>query len=551
MKTSLLALLLITLCSTALTVNWEWAVATGSGNMDRVWDMALDPLGNIYVTGEFVDTLQVGNIIIPGWGLSDIFVAKYTSNGVPVWAKAFGGTEGDVGISIDADAAGNCYITGLIAGSVNFEDEVLTSNGGWDAFILKLDTNGNKVWAHTEGGIEGDLGYGIATMPDGRCFVTGWFGNTIHFHDNTTLTSMGGSDVLIFACDADGNLLWKRRAGGTAVEYGYKIAVDHYGNSYVTGSAGAGSDFSGLVLNGSGAYIVSYDVNGNVRWLNLGANAGVISIAVDRTQSLIEQMGCITGRVTGSATFGDVVLNTIDGSDDAYEAGFQLLTGQWTSVEMGGGTGSDKGKACTFHYHPYYTGSFETTADLFGFYATSMGAGDMYVHSDGFGTESWLLTAGGINNIVPVDLAVDADGNVFVCGWFSGIMRFGSNLLIDSGDDSDLDMFLAKINTSTSADDFIAPVNTGTLRSYPNPFRDRISIEIDAAELKNEHTAGLCIYNVKGEKVRTLALSRRDGNTLQAEWNGLSEQGLRCSAGVYFVKANGTSGKAAKILLMN
>ncbi|MFO7659839.1 MAG: hypothetical protein R6V77_02900, partial [Candidatus Cloacimonadaceae bacterium] len=421
MKTTLLIVLLSVLCTVALTANWEWAVSTGSDDMDRVWDMALDAQGNIYVTGEFVDTLQVGNIIVPGWGLSDIFVAKYTSSGVPIWAKAFGGSEGDIGISIDTDAAGNCYITGLIAGTVNFETETLTSNGGWDVFILKLDINGNKVWAHTAGGIEGDLGYGIATMPDGRCFVTGWFGNTIHFHDNTTMTSLGGSDVLIFACDTDGNLLWKRQAGSIAVEYGYKIDADYYGNSYVAGVAGAGSDFSGLVLNGSGAFIASYDVSGNIRWLNYGTNAGVNSIAVDRAQSMIEQLGCITGRVTGSATFGNDVLNSVDGSDDAYEATFQLLTGQWISTAIGGGTGSDKSRACTFRNHPYYTGSFEASASLFGFDVTSMGAADGYVHSAGFGTENWLLTAGGVNNITPVDLAVDADGNVFVCGWFYGI----------------------------------------------------------------------------------------------------------------------------------
>ncbi|MFO7660008.1 MAG: T9SS type A sorting domain-containing protein, partial [Candidatus Cloacimonadaceae bacterium] len=137
------------------------------------------------------------------------------------------------------------------------------------------------------------------------------------------------------------------------------------------------------------------------------------------------------------------------------------------------------------------------------------------------------------------------------CGWFSGIMRFGSSLMIDSGNDSDLDMFIAKINTSTSADDMVMPFSTQAVRAYPNPFSDRISITVDKSQTGEEKSTLLNIYNVKGERVNRLALSRRDENSLQTEWNGISEKGLRCPAGVYFLKLGGSDSGAAKILLLN
>ena len=550
MKSILMILIMALLCFCALAANWEWVFSGGAGDLDRAWDMALDTQGNIFLTGEFVDTLQVGNIVVTGSGLTDIFVAKFNSSGTPLWAKAFGGSEGDIGIGIATDAAGNCYVTGLYAGTAQFEDESFSSAGSWDIFVLKLDGNGNKIWAHSIGGIEGDVGYGIAAMPDGRCFVTGWFGDTIHFQDNSTLTSFGGSDVLLFACAADGSLLWKRHAGDVGVEYGYKIDVDYYGNSYVTGVAGAGSDFSGFLLPGSGAFIVSYDLSGNIRWLNHATNAGVNSIAVDRSASVIEQLGCITGRVTGSASFGTEVLNSFEGSADAYEATFQLLTGQWISAVIGGGPGTDRGGACTYNNHPYYTGRFEDTASLFGYDVTSGGAADIYVHSAGWGLENWFLTAGGINEDAASDLAADDAGNVYICGWYSGLARFGPTLSIHSGNDSDLDFFLAKINTSTSAEDLTTPAAIGIINCYPNPFHAKMTVRIDLTDTASDKAQALDIYNVKGARVNRLPLTRLDGDAVSADWDGTGSNGTKCPVGVYFLRVANSSGKAKKVVLL-
>jgi hypothetical protein len=480
-----------------------------------------------------------------------VFVAKFSPSGNPLWAKVFGGSEGEVGLGIDTDALGNSYITGYYTGTAAFEDQVFTSEGGWDVFLLKLNPEGNMDWVISEGGAMNDIGYGVATMPDGRSFVTGWFADTIHFHDADSLASYGGSDVLTFACSSNGDLLWKRHGGTVGVEYGYKVAADYFGNCYVTGQAGGGSNFDGQILQGGGALLVSYSPDGAVRWLNCGYGAGVNSIAVDRTPSAIEQFGCISGRLTGTAIFGNDVLTSIDDSDDAYIAVFQLLTGGWVNAASGGGPGSDKGRACTYAGHPFFVGSFEETASLFGFDAVSAGTSDAFVvGSDGTGN-NWLLTAGGPNHDVPVDVGVDAEGNTYVCGWYSGTARFGSSIVISSGSDADLDMFVAKINPATATVDDMIPVQDTWLNYYPNPFTSKLTLIAKHTENRTFASAVIHVYNLKGEKVQSLTPSSTDSFSNSYEWNGTDRLGRKAPAGIYFISGPGFSGKARKIILLD
>ena len=550
MKRFLITILFLLTVFFSFAANWEWVTSSGGSGMDRVWDIALDNLGNVLVTGEFVDTLQIGSMTVQGWGLNDIFAAKFDANGNPLWAKAFGGNDGDIGLSIDTDALGNCYITGYYGGTAHFEEQDLVTTGSWDIFVLKLDSDGNKVWVYSEGGASNDIGYGLSVMPDGRCFVTGWFGDTINFHDGSSLTSYGGSDILTFAYAANGDLLWKHKAGAVGVEYGYKIAVDALANSYVTGVAGQDCNFDGTYAPGDGAFVASYNSDGLIRWINSAPGAGVNSIAVDRSPSLIEQFGCITGRLTGNATFGIFNLSSVEGSDDAYGAVFELLTGNWTAAESGGGAGSDKGRACTYNGHPYYVGSYEATAGLFDFNVTAAGMADGYVYSAGGAGNQWLLSEGGLNNDTPTDIAVDNNGNVFICGWYSGIARFGTNLMITSGNDSDLDMFIAKINTATPNEDDLAVTTLSRTKCYPNPFVHTLKIEYHTSVITKQ-PAMITIYNVKGAVVQKIPARKTKDASFTAEWNGYNSKGEKCPAGIYFINTSGKNHHVKKVILLN
>jgi len=158
--------------------------------------IATDSSGNCYVTGHFQGTATFGSITLTNSGNHDIFIAKLDPNGNFLWVKRADGGNREYGYGIATDGNGNCYVTGYFEGTATFGSTTLTSNGGQDIYITKLDSSGNFLWAQKAGGTEWDNGYGIAIDSSGNCYVTGIFNGTATF-GSTTLTSNGGQDIFI------------------------------------------------------------------------------------------------------------------------------------------------------------------------------------------------------------------------------------------------------------------------------------------------------------------------------------------------------------------
>ena len=237
-----------------------------------------------------------------------------------LWAKKAGGTQDDEGYSIDIDSSGNSYVTGYFEGTASFGTTTLTCTEDIDIFIAKLDSNGNWLWAKQAGGSYWDMGYSIAIDSSGNSYVTGNFGETASF-GTTTLTSIGTADIFVAKLDSNGNWLWAKQAGGTSsVAYGYSIATDSSGNSYVTGYFGETASFGSITLTSIGSwdiFVAKLDSNGN--WLGAIKAGGTIwdwgqSIAIDS-----EGNSYVTGFFEGSASFGNITL-TSSGSSDIFVA---------------------------------------------------------------------------------------------------------------------------------------------------------------------------------------------------------------------------------------
>src|SRR5674476_1418906 len=121
-----------------------------------------------------------------------------------VWAKNMGGASDDYVNSIAVDASGNVYTTGYFLGTVDFDPGAgtynLTSAGGYDIFIIKLDASGNFVWAKNMGassGASSDQGFSIAVDASGNVYTTGLFTGTADFDPGAgtyNLTSAGSGD---------------------------------------------------------------------------------------------------------------------------------------------------------------------------------------------------------------------------------------------------------------------------------------------------------------------------------------------------------------------
>ena len=260
--------------------NWLWVKKAGGTGYDGGLGIEVDASGNSYVTGDFSGTVTFGSTTLTSRGNSDIFVAKLDSSGNWLWAKKAGGKGYDKGHGIAVDAVNNIYVTGIFEGSATFGSTTLINKSSeyyYDIFIAKLDSSGNWLWAQNAGGTGSDWGNGIAVDASGNSYVTGYFDSDATF-GSTTLTSNGGNDIFVAKLDSSGNWLWAKNAGASDTDSGNGIAVDASGNSYVTGYFLSTATFGDITLTsygGTDIFIAKLDSSGNWLWAkNAGRTGG-------------------------------------------------------------------------------------------------------------------------------------------------------------------------------------------------------------------------------------------------------------------------------------
>ena len=246
--------------------NLVWAGGALGGN-----SIVLDASGNIYVMGNFEGTVDFdpgpGTANLTSAGFTDIFIYKLDNDGNFIWAKRMGGGFFDSGYNMTADSNGNIYTTGFFSSIADFDPGAgtanLSSSGGTDIFVSKLDSDGNFVWAKKMGGPGDDNGSGIALDSIGKVYITGKFYEWGDFDPGDGwygLTSAGSSDGFISKLDNDGNFIWAKGIGGTGYDSGNDIRLDLNSNILSTGSFSGTVDFDPGVgevnLTGSGAYVL-------------------------------------------------------------------------------------------------------------------------------------------------------------------------------------------------------------------------------------------------------------------------------------------------------
>ena len=184
------------------------------------------------------------------------------------WVHSAGGVDEDAGFALAVDAATNVYATGHFAGQSTFGTNVLSSTGGLDIFLCKLDAAGNFLWSTRFGGTGDDEGTGIAVDHSGNLHLTGNFATRIGF-GRDALLSAGASDVFVAKLDNTGRVLWSARAGGIGKDVANDIASDRPGNSYITGSYQQNAQFGSTNLTGGALpqfFLAKYDPDGTLLW---------------------------------------------------------------------------------------------------------------------------------------------------------------------------------------------------------------------------------------------------------------------------------------------
>ncbi len=217
----------------------EWIFSGGSTGPDRGLDMAVMPDGTTLITGFHSHNANFDGTTLPSNSLSqDLIVLKLSPSGDMVWVRTFGGELGDTGYGIDADPSGNVVVTGQFRGTIDFDGTTFTStthqDGGLsaDVFVLKLDSDGNVLWAKQGQNDQDSKGLDVKFDNAGNVVACGQFSDTLTF-DQTHLNDVYNAGFVI-KFDENGNEQWFRKiTSSQTIANALEINSDN--QIYVTG----------------------------------------------------------------------------------------------------------------------------------------------------------------------------------------------------------------------------------------------------------------------------------------------------------------------------
>ena len=295
---------------------FQWARQMGGSTYgDQAYGVALDGNGNIYITGYFQGTANIAGQTLTSASSSfaDVFIAKLDNDGNGIWAHSFGdNNDHDLGRDVVVDANGDVIFTGLFKGTINFEGNSITSTTemygstpGYDVFLVKLDANGNGLWAESAGEARDDYVRAIDVDSDNNIYISGYTEGDMRYdadgvnyvHANTNDQSWSSyADVFVACYRSNGSFAWASGGGDGYDDKSYDIAVDANSNVYVGGTVyeTGSASFEGLSPTGPSistdvddALVVKYKaLSSGIAYAKTdvgcyGENSGSINISVD------------------------------------------------------------------------------------------------------------------------------------------------------------------------------------------------------------------------------------------------------------------------------
>lgn len=477
--------------------------------------------GHFYSSELIFDTITLVNN--GSSGSNDIFLVKYNSDGDLLWAKNFGNTSMDQANAIAIDSIGNIYITGSFIGeTITFDSITISSNGWNEVYIVKLNSSGDVIWAKSAGGSRTDIGKSIATDNSGNVYVTGVFGSTVMYFESDSLLSFTGYpgppyDIFFSKYDSNGNLVWIKRIGGNGDDDSFSVSSDNNGNIYLAGSFYSSalyfeSDSIEKQYGQSDFYIIKYSSLGNVDWANSGGGDST-DIA---TSVVADNLGNVyLGGCYKSPIFyynGNVLIN-----ENSYTSDIFTIKYSHSGIPIWGNSIGmyDNEYLNSLSIGPsesvILSGYFVSNSIVFGLDTLkNQGSSDiLLVCYNNDGSPSWSKSIGNVESESCNSVFYDQFDNLYIAGYYlSPTLAFDSIILTNS---YYMDLFVAKLNC--------LPIGIETyekpslISMYPNPSSSYLSIELP---LNSE----LEIINLHGKIIRRLLA---DSETITIDISGLSK----------------------------
>jgi len=530
--TALVVFLFSVISLNALSPEWLWATqATGSGG--QMGDaITTDAQGNLYLTGLFQGSSVFGATTLNSNGECDAYVAKMDTNGNWLWATRAGGSSSDNGYDITLDAAGNVFVTGNFRDTATFGSTSLTSIGPENIFVAKLDNNGNWLWASQAGSIYGATGRAIALDSANNVIVSGQFSDMGHFGD-IEITAEGMNDLFVAKLNGNGAWQWAVRAGAGTYSTATALTVDSNNNIFVAGETPAAVSFGSIDLPGVGGFVAKLNAAGSWQW---AVRAGGPSfdprkgIAVDSAGNVY-----LAGSFYQDVSFGSTQLIGSEYGNSFVAKLSPTQTWLWAKQVICAGSVYCHDMALDSLGNVYIVGEFfSTTTASFGSTALNgNGEEDIYAAKlDSNGNWLWAKQAGGSTTDQGYSICVDHDFNAYITGCFWSATLFYPHYLVTDGA---FKAYVAKLSYWVANEDAVYPaIEAGEAISVsPNPFRQvsKISYRVD-----HPGPVELSVYNLKGEKICSLVKENKGSGEYQAVWNGCDAHGKPVASGVYICR---------------
>ena len=352
--------------------NPEWVIGFGGNNTsggcsspiydadDHSYDVKVDDDGFIYVTGFFsgfdadFDGFTITN---PEWS-NDCqpmgYIGKLDSNGNWLWVDKFDGIKDQRGSRdnrLAIDKFSNIYVVGGFQNrgaslNANYGPYSITSNGEWDAFVFKMDKDGNWLWAEGFGSNKADRANSIAIDVCDDIYICGEYRNPMVFpganasNGTDTLSHKQKRDVFVAKMNNQGEWKWAKRARSEGTDKPYQMSVDANKQVFVGGTARGEMTFSNNLVVGpqiagdttASAWVAQIDgTSNNGDWV-WAKTAGSDTDDDDRTGDICpDGFGNVyaIGFYEDAANFDGTILNSL-GRKDIFVWKMSMTTGSFT-----------------------------------------------------------------------------------------------------------------------------------------------------------------------------------------------------------------------------
>ncbi len=413
-----------------------------------------DASGNVYIVGSFT-----GTIIFDGAGGSNSaacgnsesgcsFLTKYSANSSYGWTETFEYNTGHTINGVATDLNGNVYTTGTFFGDTVAFDVVGGSDirTGSGTFITKHNADGSYGWTKTSDNTSGyAISNGVAVDASGNVAITGSFHSTVVF-DGT-----GGSDsrtsvhdsTFVTKYNADSSYAWTKTfdtSASAANSGGKGITTDANGNVYIFGNFNATVVFDGvggshsISCGGSDmgcTFLMKYNADGSYGWIeafDCHTDHRINSATTD-TNGNLYTAGAFTGTVNFDVVGGNDARTVSNTTAFVTKHNANGSYGWTKTSDTTSGYANNNSVVVDVNGNIFITGYFGGTVIFDGVGGidsqTSDNASNFITKYNADGSYGWTKTFDTTNGyMAAASVAVDANGNIYTTGWFSGTVIF-------------------------------------------------------------------------------------------------------------------------------